>query len=712
MRYSNPVSFLPQFLNATSAAVAAALAIPALLLLYFLKLRRVTMPVGSTLLWKKAIQDLQVNSPFQRLRRNVLLLLQLLALLALLLALARPVSDGASVAGAKSIILIDQSASMNAADGEGGGTRLDEAKRRAGALIGTMGRDAEAMVVAVSEGGTKVLQSMTGDPAALRAAIDSVEPTDRPTALKIAYEYANSNSGNYDAANQVQDDLADVFLFSDGRVPGEDVAELSLRGRMRYERVGKAETPNLAVVAASARRNYERPVEVQVFARVNNFGPEPASGRVRVSVGRIDPNDPEAALEYQAVSLAPIAVSVPPARWLDPEWRASHPEEAKTADETLATLPRVDSVDVKLDLVEAAVVRVELVDANDALAADDAAHVLVPPPEPLKVLTVTRDNYWLERWLGALNLESQQTMTPDAYEAAVPTDYNVIVFDAYSPQKLPASGTFVFSGGLPPAEATDIKAVTNDAGVEMFYDASEILDWERDHPMLGGLNLARLWVGEGRLLTVPVGADQIMEGVKGPMLIVERKAARTNVVFSFDLTQSNWPVQKTFPAFGYQMFQYLAAGEDVRVRESVRPGSVVSVPRSNLDRADGGRGVGGSITLVTPAGRSEVEPVPPDGASATPLGPLEQVGVYATRPTIPQFERIAVSLLDETESNLLPAETDPGNLSGLEPAAATAAAQADEGASVRDVEWWWWLVAAAAAVLTLEWVVYTRRVGA
>ena len=85
-------TWFPTFTNLAPAALAAMLAIPLLVLLYFLKLRRRPAEVPSTLLWKKAITDLQVNSPFQRLRRNLLLFLQLLLLALVILALARPIT--------------------------------------------------------------------------------------------------------------------------------------------------------------------------------------------------------------------------------------------------------------------------------------------------------------------------------------------------------------------------------------------------------------------------------------------------------------------------------------------------------------------------------------------------------------------------------------------------------------------------------------------
>ena len=109
---------MPNFLNMLSWwqwTILAAVP-PAIILLYFLKLKRRPIEVPSTYLWHKSVEDLHVNSIWQRLRRNLLLLLQLLVILLVAGALLRPNWQGTKLLGRRFIFLVDNSASMTATD--------------------------------------------------------------------------------------------------------------------------------------------------------------------------------------------------------------------------------------------------------------------------------------------------------------------------------------------------------------------------------------------------------------------------------------------------------------------------------------------------------------------------------------------------------------------------------------------------------------------
>src|SRR5512145_1028988 len=110
----------------------AALAIP-ILLLYMLKLRRKQVQVSSTFLWVQLLRDQQANAPWQKLKRNLLLILQLLILAALVIAFARPAIRVPTVASGSVIVLRDASASMNATDVNP--SRFAEARRAVEPLI-------------------------------------------------------------------------------------------------------------------------------------------------------------------------------------------------------------------------------------------------------------------------------------------------------------------------------------------------------------------------------------------------------------------------------------------------------------------------------------------------------------------------------------------------------------------------------------------------
>ncbi|MCC7350114.1 MAG: VWA domain-containing protein [Phycisphaerales bacterium] len=664
------MSGFPQFLNPGPALWAAAIAVPLLLVLYFLKLRRPERLVSSTVLWRKAILDLQVNAPFQRLRRNLLLLLQLLLMLLLCLALARPVSNNLLKAGKRTLILIDRSASMAARDIDGH-SRLDEAKQRAKALVGTMERGTAAAVIEFSDSAMMV-QPFTTDPATLRSAIDGIEQTDRRSRLKLAYQMVEA-SGASNEPSQSGQSRPEVFVFSDGRVA--DAKELKLDGDLHFVRIGSDQADNIAIVSMSAKRNYERPTEVQIFARLANYGSQIVKPMVQLSI------------DGQSIRVASAVLF--PESWTDERRKAGEQESE----------PARDSVEFSVELDRSALVKVEQMQKDrNALTADDAAFVVVPPPKPLRVMLVTGGNYFLEKAIQSLNLKDPAIVAPGVYESAFkqennnPGRFDVILFDRYRPRQLPPAGSFIYFGVVPP----DLKLsmVMEHDKPALLGDVS-VLDWKRDHPMLRNLSLGRVYVGEAVRLQVPPEAEVLMEGDKGPLMALYREGRRTHLVVAFDLLQSNWPLRVSFPLFMSNAMQYLAIGSEMDVRQSYPPGSTPRVPRSDLQKVDSQLK---RVQLDGPMGTVGVD-VPPSGDFVLPS--MDRVGVYATRPPIGHFEQLAVNLLDANESNLMPLDHPPGDIGTI--------IAGDEGKS--RMEWWWWIIAVGVLpLLVIEWWVYTRRV--
>src|ERR1041385_704180 len=109
-------------------ALIGLLFVPLVVAMYLLKLRRDDAVVPSTLLWQRLVADLEANAPWQRIRRSLLLLLQLLLVLLLAFVAARPSIERPAGLAGDVVVVIDTSASMAANDGPR--TRLDEGKRQ------------------------------------------------------------------------------------------------------------------------------------------------------------------------------------------------------------------------------------------------------------------------------------------------------------------------------------------------------------------------------------------------------------------------------------------------------------------------------------------------------------------------------------------------------------------------------------------------------
>ncbi|RPI23674.1 MAG: VWA domain-containing protein [Chloroflexota bacterium] len=236
----------------------AALAIP-ILILYMLKLRRREMPVSSTLLWQMVLRDRQANAPWQRIKRNLLLFLQLLILAALVLALARPAIPIPAPASGSVVVLIDASASMQASDVSP--TRFQAAIESARDLVDSLTSDARMTLILAGKQ-PRVLASATSDRVELQRALDSAAPTQGSANWETAFALA---SGAASAASGQEP--ASIVIISDGGLPQEGLPPLP--GEVRYVPVGEAST-NVAISALSLRPSSDG---AELFARVTNYSP-------------------------------------------------------------------------------------------------------------------------------------------------------------------------------------------------------------------------------------------------------------------------------------------------------------------------------------------------------------------------------------------------------------------------------------------------------
>jgi len=645
------------------AAIAAGVVIPALLALYFLKLRRQESFVPSTLLWKRAVQDLQVNAPFQRLRKNLLLLIQLLALAAALCALGRPVLNlDTDVASRRHVILIDRSASMNAREGDT--TRLELAKAQAKTLVEGLRRrqafsltDAsdQAMVVAFDRT-AKVLCTFTTDKRQLLDAIDGVEPSDGPSLLGEALAVARASAQPQDDANNRSSVIpATIDLFSDGRIA--DAAQQTLGSEdFNFHRVGQA-SDNVAVTALQARRSYEKPAEVELFVALSNYNPTAVDCDVELRLnGDIR--------SVRKVTVGPLRPGV-----------AGGPE---TPGQVNVTFGFTDEGGGVLEVRQL---------RPDGLPNDDAAWALLPPPRQLSVLLVTVGNFPLQAALKACPLQRLDVKTPADFDTLALDEgslrtYNVIVLDRHTPAAMPR-GQFILFGGAP----TDLGASLGEPGDDQY-----IVDWRSRHAVLQNVNLASLYVLKPPALSLPRDAEVLAEFSRAPAIALLRKSGATVLTVAFNPLDSNWPYEPSFVMFLYNATAFLGMEDSPDAAASLKVGEPITASPFEP-------GQEATITVPGLGLRSLVA----DPSGTMRFAGTTRAGLYTLKPQGANQPGLnfAVNIMDDQESFIAPA----GSLQlGVNTVAAL-----DGAAKRNNLELWPYLALAVLLLVCVEWFIYNSR---
>jgi hypothetical protein len=667
---------------------------PAVLSLYFLKLKRKQLAVPSTMLWRKAVEDVHVNSIWQRLRKNLLLLLQLLFLALLILACLRPGWSGQNRIGERRIYIIDNSASMQATDVDP--TRLDAAKKRVRELIEETSSDDVGMLIAFSDR-ADVRQGFTKERNKLLSSLDSIQPTmhntDLTEALRAAAGLANPGRSSFEDLTDIQ--VADavpatVYLLSDGGFG--DLGDFDIgKLQIEYIPIGEPTTANVGIVSFAVQRSEDQENQLEAFARIMNHGTSQVSFTASLELdGKL--------LDASTVTIEPNA-------------------EAGL----LFELSELEQGQLKM-----------ILDYADSLAADNIAYAAIRPDRPINVLLVTPGNSALEtalqtarvQQIASLRIEGVSFLTDPKYsESANSSVYDLIVFDQCSPTDMPQSNT-LFIGSLPPPDPSNATKATpttdksaTQAKPEDDPDAASqpqsdwvfgelqgpviVLDVNRSNPMTQYLEMGSVGIVEARTVRPPESGDILMIGDAGPLFGIAPRGPFQDAVLGFSIVQAtdqgvavntDWGIKRSFPVFVYSAVEFLGGGITESSAPTVQPGWPIGLQLSSRFK---------NFEVAFPNG-TRTELVRGD-ESRSVFTQTDQPGPYAVfadgleRP----IETFCVNLFSTRESNLA---TEATVKMGYEKVTAS-------GTTVQArQETWRWILLIGLAMLVVEWIVFNRRV--
>jgi len=603
-----------------------ALAVP-ILLLYMLKLRRKPVPVSSILLWTRLLRDQQANTPWQKLKRNLLLFLQLLILAALALAFARPAWPTPVVASGSVIVLLDASASMNATDVSP--TRFEAARRSVQTLINNL-PDGSQMTLILVHKQPQTLIASTSDRSLLRNALSAAQATQFSADWQAAFALAVGAAQSAGAPRRGSAQVTTVIV-SDGGLPAEGLP--ALPGDVRYLPIGVS-GDNLALTALALRSR-------QLFTEITNYSTTDRS--VLLSLYRGDELLTARQLELKAGASQSL---------------------------TLDDLPAASGV------YQAQISNPQGNAAPDAFPLDDTAFAVNQDAAARRALLLSKGNLYLEQLLASLpGLQPFRSLTGE-----IPTDpFNLYIFDGFSPEKLPPGNLLFINPGSNPL--FDVGAPFTDmTGLEV-----------RNSTLTRFVDFGSVHILQAKTVQPPAWAEVLIDTAAGPLVFAGQTAGRRVAALTFDLRESDLPLQVAYPILFSNLINYLVPPAAFDAGQPLRPGE--------------------SLSIVPPPGTQQIVIVSPsnkaytlrNAAYALAFTNTDELGYYAVNFITKdgaQAEYFAVNLFDRAESNIRPQASLQLGRTTITPAASN---------QIGLRELWPWPAGLALLVLLIEWRVYHRR---
>ncbi|HEX8295878.1 MAG TPA: VWA domain-containing protein [Chthoniobacteraceae bacterium] len=482
-------------------------AVPLIVLLYLLKLKRRSMPVSTLMFWQRVLEESRHRALFQKLRQLLSLLLQLLIFALILGALAKPVFDRALREGASTVLIIDARARMQA--NEGGESRLSRARKLAAQYLPQASAQRQIAILSVTAAPT-VAAPFSPDEKLLRERLEGITPSesagDLPAAIQLARELLSARQG----AKRI------VVFTAPGALPEETAADVEIVP------VG-TQQDNLAITRFATRPVLNSPQTSEVLLEVVNFGRAAAEVNLELSFeGKLlDVKPLQLAAGAREVQIFP---TVPRAAGSAHGWLTAR----------LAT--------------------------SDALASDNVAYAVLAAPNPKRVLLVTKGNWFLEKLLQADQGVSFELLEPASFEAGIAARFDVVLFDNFLPggfDLAQARGNFLF-----------IKETPFSSAGAASLEQPLITETDAQHPVLRLVNLQNVTVVRASALSQPAAAaagdwrfQSPIRTIEHPLMITGERRFENGVqrvaALALEITDSDLPLRVAFPLLISNTLQWL-----------------------------------------------------------------------------------------------------------------------------------------------------------
>ena len=567
------------FLHYTAFLFLAA--IPLIILLYLLKLKRVRVEVPSLMLWQKSVEDLIANTPFQKLKTNIFMLLQILIALLLVVALARPILLERPMERRNIVIVIDRSASMKAAD-VNGKTRLEKAQDLARETIQDMRKDDNAMLVSFDLTAA-VIQGFTSDKRLLLERLHNIQPVDTVSNL---WETFTIIASLYQKNKDIE-----VFLFSDGNISdlGDFTAELP---EISYVKVGD-DNYNAGFTQFSIRRNFESPLDFQVFASAKNF----SDRRIMTNV--------ELIVEGASVDIKQITL------------------EPGEEQPLIFTITSTEQRRVRLEM-----------DVDDLLDVDNTLYGVLPAFHRTRILLVTNGNYFLEKALETNPLYALTIQKPQEQQNT--GGYHLVIFDGAYPASMLATNAIYFNCSPPDNMVT----ITGE------QENTFIIDTARQHPIMNYTRLENIVIAKSKTMIISEGVTVLAETAESPVIVLGEKENLKSLVIGFDLYDTDLPLKASFPIFLNNAIQFVSGSYIDTEKGNLSTRDPIEVTVDNPQMA---------VSIQLPD--NTMQKIDVDSSMKTRFMHTRGCGFYELRRGDESPVYYGINLLAAHESNIKPAET-------------------------------------------------------